>query len=848
MFALIWIALLASAQTQPAARGVTVSGTVQDQTKAILPNAQVVLLLSGTESPAQSGMTDGAGAFHFDRVAPGDYDVRAEFPGFKAVAVKVRVGARAPAPVTIVLPLEGLTQEIAVSGSGGGVTADARSNLNAISVDADTLDDLPLLDQDVVGSLSRFLDASAISTNGATLLVDGVEVNALGLSASAIQQVKINQDPYAAEFMRPGRGRIEIVTKPGGKQYNGTFNLRFRDSSFYARNAFAASKAPEQRRIAEGTFGGPLRFVQRTSFLLSGTIDSEANQSIVFADTASGLFQRNVATPYQRVLLAGTLNHQQGDRNTQSIRFTHLDERNTNQGVGGTTLPEAGSNHEDREDEATFSNQTVFSPRLLNEIRVLGGVEREPRTSLTAAPRVVVLDAFTGGGAQNDSLRTEQHFTLVEALTYSPSRHVMKVGLNIPDWSWRGYDDRTNTAGTFYFSSLSDYQNARPYSFVQQAGNGQVTYLERVIGVFAQDEMRLLPNLSLAAGIRYDWQSYIHDPNNVAPRVSMAYAPGGSSKLVIRGGTGLFYDRIGPNPVLDALRFDGVRLLRYVIPDPGYPVALTAGQTLAAQAPSVVRFAPEAVVPSMLQSSVGIERELRPRTTLGVTAISTRGYDLFRSRDLNAPAPPLFASRPDATRGVVREIESTGTRHALVLETTFRTQVRHISGTVQYSEVRNSDDTGGVNWMPPNSYDLSREYASSDGERRHQLETYASANTGRWGNVGLSFEAGSGRPYSLTTGRDDFNTGTANARPAGVPRNSLRGPAFVNFDLRWSHDMTFVEASGRKVTLTAGVDAFNVINKVNYSYYVGNESSPFFGRPISSQAPRRLQFSLRARY
>jgi outer membrane receptor protein involved in Fe transport len=648
--------------------------------------------------------------------------------------------------------------------------------------------------------------------------------------------------------MRPGRGRIEIVTKPGGKQYSGTLNLRFRDSALYARNAFAATKAPEQRRIAEGTLGGPLRNLKKTNFLLSGTLDSEANQSIVFADTATGLFEQNVSTPFRRVLLGGTLSHQQGDRNTQSIRVSHLDERNTNQGVGGTTLPEAGSNHENREDEATFSNQTVFSPRLLNELRVLGGVEREPRTSLNAAPRVVVLDAFTGGGAQNDSLRTETHFTLAETVTWSPARHVVKVGVNIPDWSWRGFDDRTNRGGTFYFSSLSDYQRAQPYSFVQQAGNGHVTYLERVVGVFAQDEMRLRPNVSLAAGLRYDWQSYVRDANNVAPRVSMAYAPGGSARIVIRGGTGLFYDRIGPNPVLDALRFDGVRLLRYLIDDPGYPVPLTAGQSLAAQVPSVVRFAADAVVPSMLQSSLGVERELRPKTTIGVTAISTRGYDLFRSRDINAPVPPLFASRPDLTRGVVREIESTGTRRAMVIETTFRTQARHVSGTVQYSEVRNSDDTGGVNWMPPNSYDLSGEYASADGERRHQLETYASANAGHWLNLGVSFEAGSGRPYSLTTGHDDFHTGTANARPAGVPRNSLRGPGFMNFDLRWSHDMTFVESSGRKVTLTAGVDAFNVINKVNYSYFVGNQSSPFFGQPISAQAPRRLQFSLRARY
>lgn len=843
MLSFVVAVMLASAQAQPSARGVAVSGVIQDQTSAVLPGARVTLA-TGAAAIVQSVESGPAGDFRFDRVAPGDYQVRAEFPGFQTTAVDVRVAARAPASITIVLPLEGLTQEIAVSGSG--LNADARSNLNAVSVDADTLDDLPMLDQDVVGALSRFLDSSAIGSNGATILVDGVEVNALSLSASAIQQIKINQDPYAAEFMRPGRGRIEIISKPGGKQYSGTLNLRFRDSSLYARNAFAKTKAPEQRRIAEGSLTGPVG--KRTSFLLSGSIDSEDNQSIVFADTASGLVQQNVATPFRRVLMAGTVNRQQGTRQTQSFRFSHVDEKNTNQGVGGTTLPEAASNHENRTDEASFTNQTVFSPRLLNQVRVLAGVEREPRTSLSQAPRIVVLDAFTGGGGQNDSLRTESHFTLVEAVTWSPSRHVVKAGVNIPDWSWRGLDDRSNTGGTFYFSSVPDYQSGTPYSFVQQIGDGRVTYVERVIGVFAQDEMRLLPNLSLAAGVRYDWQSYLHDANNVAPRVSMAFAPGGSAKVVIRGGTGLFYDRIGAGPVLDARRFDGVRLRRYVIEDPGYPVALPPGQSFAAQPASIVRFASDTVVPAMIQSSVGIERELRRRTTIAVTAISTRGYDLFRSRDVNAPPPPLFAARPDLTRGVVREIASTATRRALGIDTTFRTQIRRVNATVQYSESRNSDDTGGVNWMPPNNYDLSAEYAAADGERRHVLETYASANIGRWLNLGVSFEAGSGRPYSLTTGRDDFNTGTANARPAGVSRNSLRGPGFANLDLRWSHDVTAWGANGRKMTFTAGVDAFNVVNKVNYSYFVGNQSSPFFGRPISAQAPRRVQFSLRARY
>jgi hypothetical protein len=74
-----------------------------------------------------------------------------------------------------------------------------------------------------------------------------------------------------------------------------------------------------------------------------------------------------------------------------------------------------------------------------------------------------VLDAFTGGGAQGNQLRTEHHFTLTNMLTWSPGRHVVKAGLNIPDWSRRRFDDNTNSGGTFYFSNLADYAAARPF-------------------------------------------------------------------------------------------------------------------------------------------------------------------------------------------------------------------------------------------------------------------------------------------------------------------------------------------------------------------------------------------------
>ncbi|HLZ99497.1 MAG TPA: hypothetical protein VKP66_16295, partial [Steroidobacteraceae bacterium] len=139
------------------------------------------------------------------------------------------------------------------------------------------------------------------------------------------------------------------------------------------------------------------------------------------------------------------------------------------------------------------------------------------------------------------------------------------------------------------------------------------------------------------------------------------------------------------------------------------------------------------------------------------------------------------------------------------------------------------------------------EYARADFNQRHRMEMFGTLSAGAAGNFGISASLATGRPYSLSTGQDLFNTGTANARPAGVPRNSLDGPGFANVDLRWSREILLPAADGRKRSVTAGADAFNVLNRVNYSYYVGNLSSPFFGQAISAQAPRRIQFSLRIR-
>jgi outer membrane receptor protein involved in Fe transport len=304
--------------------------------------------------------------------------------------------------------------------------------------------------------------------------------------------------------------------------------------------------------------------------------------------------------------------------------------------VGGTALPEAASNASDHEEEIIYSHQTILTAKLVNQFRLLLGQDHQSTISLSQAPRIVVLDAFTGGGGQDNVIETEHHFTLNETLAWSSGRHVVKGGFSVPDWSRRGFDDRSNFGGTFSFSTLQDYVAGRPYSFVQQRGDGRLAFMHEIAGAFVQDQIGVRRNLSVSLGLRYDWQNFFGDSNNLVPRASFAYAPGSKPGTVIRGGIGVFNDRTGEGPISDVLHSRQGRLFRYVLLDPGYPDPLTGGTSIADEPTSLVQLAPNLNLPRTVQYSLGVEREIIKGTTVAVNYTGARGYDLFRSRDINA--------------------------------------------------------------------------------------------------------------------------------------------------------------------------------------------------------------------
>ena len=817
-----------------------------------MAGARVTLVRLDGSTVAET-QTDEAGSFNFDRLAPGKYRLSIQAGGFKPYERDINLGSKPLAPLRVVLELAPQTESVRVS-SGDVVprlSTDVSDNQNANTFERDALDRVPVFDQDYITTVSRFLDDNAAGTNGVSLVVDGVEANGPGVSPSGVQEVKINQNPYSARFARPGRARLEIVTKGGTPQFHGTVNFLFRDSIFDAANAFAVTKPSERRQFYEGSLTGPLGHNKKDTFLLTLERDQDDLQSIVSTIGADSLpIHDNVPAPQRHLFSSFRAFHDFANGDQVWASYFFESETSENQGVGGVVLREAGYTQIGREHEINISYRHIFSPKLVNQLRFLIGHNDNPITSNNAAPQVIVEGLFTSGGAQANFNRTESHFDGTDFLTYTSSKHVLTAGVDVPDLSRRGFDNHTNQQGTYTFGSLADYNAGHPSTFLIQQGPGHVVFWERTVAGFFEDDVRLRPNLSVSLGVRYYFQNYFHnDPNNFAPRLSLAYAPSKKSKTVFRGGAGMFFDRTGPRPIADLLLFNGINVQRFLLSGTAanpltFPVT---SADLTGVPISNVTLNPAAHIPYTVQYSAGVERQVTAKSTASITYIGSRGVDLFRSRDVNAPLPPGYLSRPDPAEGQERQVESRGYQKSNGVEFTFRGKpTKRLSGQMQYTLSKAYNNTSGITYLPGNSNFPALDWARSDFDRRHKFDLLGAFELAEGFSLGAALQAYSGRPVNVITGFDGNGDGVTNDRPDGgfAPRNSLHGPGLLNIDFNAERDFNFSKDKKAGPKLTVGLNAFNVFNHVNHTSFIGVLGSPQFGKPFAANAPRRLQLNL----
>lgn len=832
-----------------------ITGAVTDPSGAVIPGAKVELLTPAGKLMA-SAASGPSGSFRLVPPAPGLYTLTVVDAGFTPSSQSLEVGAAPVPPLKIALSVATAATNVSVSASSNVDLTSSANNDDTITMTSSDLKEMPVFDNDYVSTLGMFMETGDELTAGAGIMVDGVMSDRVTVTPSAVQEIKINQAPYSAQYFYPGRGQMEIITKPASPQFHGEFNFTFRNSALNAQHAFTTVKPPEERRIFEGSVTGPAARDQKTSFLISGERAGEDLQAVVNAtvpkttENPSGVLRQNVPAPTRDTEFSVRLAHIFGGKNNAYAEYAYQNSSNVNEGTGNQTLADAGFNSKYREDDLILHNVTIVSPDLLNQASLILERWSSRLTDSNEAPRIVVQGNFVGGSAQADRLRTEYDAGLYDKVTWTHGRQNIIFGIDIPHFARRVLDDSTNSLGTYTFSSLANYEANQPSGYSASEGQVRFPYYRQEFGGYVQDQIKLTPRFSITPGLRYDWQNSLsNDVNNLAPRASFALVLDQDTGLVLRGGGGIYFDRTGSSPIEDIARYSTARRRLVRISAQQQPLCIPISECLdpAALPPSLVERAPNLKDPYSVDYGLDLDRKVGEKATISLSAWSHRWIGAFRSIDLNAPLPPFYSARPDPNVAQLRQIESEGTSIGNGASITYRGRLnKYFTGFGRYSWQKWESNTGGISWFPQNQLDPDAEWSRSGWDERHRLGFFGVVNPGKLLNIAAGVNLHTGNPWTILTGEDNYGTSLFNARPAGVPRNSEQGPGYAGLDLRWGYNFKLKpQSKDESPTLGVSVASFNALNHVNGSFVDDVQGSSEFGQVANAYPPRRMQVAMR---
>ena len=574
--------------TSATSAAATIRGTVADPDDAEIPGAAITLTGPGRPITTTSQPD---GTYTLRTVPPGTYSLTITMPGF---ATFVRQGIRvAAAPLTInaKLAIQNAEQTVNVTATQAAVSVDQDANASATILTGKDLDALSD-DPDELSSELSALAGPAAGPNGGQIYIDGFTGGQLP-PKSSIREIRINQNPFSAQYDRAGFGRVEIFTKPGTDKFHGNAQINGQNKAFNTGSPFAGNAVqPGYHSILSfGSITGPL--TKTASFTVGGSYRQIQNNSIVnppaiystsptagtfcypgaagctVYQTANGNgFTLAQFQPQTRWDISPRLDLALGEKNTLTIRFQSEHNSQMNGGIGGLTLPSAGYNSTGAETTIQVSDTQIVSSKVINETRFEYQRPTSNETPFSTAPYINVQGAFNGGGSQSGvSNDTQNHIEIQNYTSIALPKHFIRLGGRLRTTN----DTNTTTAGsngTFSYASIANYMNGVLSDYtVNQIPTPTISARFTDVGIYAEDDWKVRPNWTFSYGLRYETQNFLGDHKDFAPRLSTAYGLG--KKTVVRAGAGIFYDRFGLGNQLNILRNNGSqsaavhRLLRH---------------------------------------------------------------------------------------------------------------------------------------------------------------------------------------------------------------------------------------------------------------------------------------------
>ncbi len=879
-------------------QAITLNGTVQDGTQALIPGATVTL---DHGRPVLSGPD---GRFRIACVTAGAHSLTVTAPGFAPNQLQVQ--APQANSFVVVLQPEAVDTSVTVNGDEQVAVDPSASGLTA-HIEGKQLQSLADDPDDLLRELQQLGAAAGGNPANVTISVDGFQESSKLPPKSAIAYIEVSPDLFSAEYRNPpfGGGQVNVYTKPGQSAFHGALFTTNGSSFENAKDPFSTSKGSIGKQRYGFELTGPLRR-QGMDFSLDlehRSIDNVGVVNAVSLDSNGNAISvlDTVPTPQRLWVGQARFDWQLNAKNTFTATYSANVNNLENVGVGGTNLAETGYSSEQSQHVIRVSNLTTFSPRVVHEARASLRWDIEDDIPNSTAAQVSVAGSFTGGGStlgpqRPAVLRGELDDDAILTLKH----HALKFGAQINTYD---HFDRLTTYfnGSYTFgggsapvlsaanqpvagqteiiTGIEQYRRAMlgvaggtPTAFTNVAGNPEVSFNQTRVAFFAQDDWKLSHGVQISGGLRYYIQT---DPERLAsadPRLSILWAPGAKPKWTLHAHAGIFASNINSNDYAEVKREDGVQRITSTVYNPVYGNPFSAG---AVPIHSARSFSPHITQGSWGAEDVGGTRSLPFGFNLSADLIFGRIWNNLRSPDVNAPLNGV----PTGPRALgipnldLLQMNNSGQGHAYVeffgVDQHALKRVQFFAGMVHVDIIDDSDDSE-LN-APQSAFSDAGEFARRTGQGTWQV--FGNGSFTFPGGIVLSgdLQAEGDQHFNITTGFDNNGDGNFNDRPnialPGTPgavqtpyglltdtggitpvqRNVGIMPWTVHLDtnLQRAFVITRNAKAEHQQTLTANLRSSNVLNHTNITAVGGVLGSPLFGVGYAADNGRRVEAGLR---
>jgi hypothetical protein len=578
----------------------SIQGKVNDSSGLALPGVTILITHEGS-GVYRSIVSNADGSYFATGLVPGPYRVEAELAGFRKFQrenLLLQVGSSLSLEIT--LEVGTLAENVTVTGESPII--DVTSTQVATNISNQELTALPILNRNwlaavslapgiqLASSTASFACESIIvgggSNRSGNFSVDGGGNNDDYLGSScgsqtrtaleAVQEFQVLTNQYDAEFGRTAGAVINAITKQGTNAFRGSLFASYTGERITAKDFFVEQNNLEKPDTSQtdwgGTLGGPV-LRDRAHFFYS--LDR-----LIYAEGRSNTFAARPELDYsntQRMKLWNHMirfDHQINGNNSWSARYL-TEVSPTYDRISGRRAQVAKDQEFDVDRTAVATWNAVFGNTRFNTLRAAYTWEKNGFTAkevqdgipMTQLPVSLTMLTFLDGFANGAQFRINGAYEVSDSYSwFVPGKlggsHDIKFGGQYI-YSTIELPDQTDMNGRFQFGTDAafDPNNFRTYPerlFIRVPA-ASASFLPTHVGVlFAQDKWAI-GNMTVNLGLRYDIEAtpmdishspyfapgeYPVDRNNLSPRVGIAWRPGGSTSQLIRGGWGLFYDKI----------------------------------------------------------------------------------------------------------------------------------------------------------------------------------------------------------------------------------------------------------------------------------------------------------------